>query len=163
MLDYQQTLTGAREKLKSLAAQRDAIDREIAAVLRIIEGAQIASQDPSQWNPDSPSGVPKNPSDAEPVGMTESVRKILRRSSVGLLPTEIRDALELMGIEGSSPKNLLIHVHKVLGRLLENEEVGQVPRDGKMAYRLDTSVAKMMRQLNESMLGINRDSTKTKK
>src|SRR5713101_2121208 len=118
-----------------LAIQRNMIDREIEALMRIIEGAQIATKDPSYWDPDNPAWVPKKSPDAEPAGVTESIRKILRRNRSALFPTQIRDALEMMGIEGSSPKNLLIHVHKVLGRLLENDEIAQEPREGKMAYR----------------------------
>jgi len=146
-MDYKQTLKEAQEKLGTLAAQRDAIDREMEALMRIIEGAQIATRDPSYWDPDNSAWVPKKTPDAEPAGVTETIRKILRRAGEALLPTEIRDNLEAMGIEGSSPKNLLIHVHKALGRMLDNGELAQIPREGKMAYRLLTPMEKQMREM----------------
>jgi hypothetical protein len=130
-MDYEQTLEEAQKKLNDLITSRDAIDHEIEALVHIIEGAKIAVQDPSYWDPDNP----KTLAEREPTGFTDSVRTILRRSRVPLLPTEIRDALEAYGIEGSSPKNLLIHVHKVLGRLVDGYEIEQIPRDGKMTYR----------------------------
>jgi len=151
-MDYSQTLKDAQERLKALATQRDAIDREIEALQRIIEGAQIAAQEPGQWDPNNPSWIPKKATDAEPAGVTDSIRKILRRTPAALLPTEIRDALEVMGIEGSSSRNLLIHVHKALSRMLDKEEIVQVPRDGKMAYRAATLTDRMARQLSSMYL-----------
>ncbi|HEX9222594.1 MAG TPA: hypothetical protein VF860_04630 [Candidatus Acidoferrales bacterium] len=166
-MDYEQTLKDAQEKLKTLAVQRDAIDREIEALMRIIEGAQIATKDPSYWDPDNPAWVPKKTPDAEPVGVTESMRKVLRRNRTAMLPTEIRDALEAMGIEGSSPKNLLIHVHKTLGRLHGNGEIAQEPREGKMAYRWLTDMERMMRDTTRTFatgiataLGLGEDQDK---
>jgi hypothetical protein len=144
-MDYQQTLKEAQEKLRLLGAQRDAVDREIEALMRIIEGAKIATQDPSFFDPDSQTWVPRKAPDSEPAGVTESIRKILRRSTNALTPTEIRDALEAMGIQGSSPKNLLIHVHKALGRIGDAGELSQTPRDGKMAYRLLTATERQFR------------------
>jgi hypothetical protein len=88
----------------------------------------------------------------EPAGFTEAVRKVLARSATPLVPTEIRDALEIMGFEGSSPKNLLIHVHSVLRRLFENDEIEQVPRDGKMAYRALTFIDVIARTMEASPL-----------
>jgi len=149
-MDYAKTLIDAQEKLKQLSVQRDALDREIEALLHIIEGAQIATKDPSYWDPDNPGWVPKKSPDSEPIGVTDGIRKILYRSGEAMLPTEIRDALVAMGIEGSSRKNLLIHVHKALGRMHDSDELAQVPRDGKMAYRLMTMMDRHVRILNET-------------
>src|SRR5258708_3295108 len=152
-MDYEQTLKEAQEKLRLLGAQRDALDREIEALMRIIEGAKIATQDPSFFDPDSSTWVPRKAPDSEPAGVTESIRKILRRSSNAMLPTEIRDALEGMGIQGSSPKNLLIHFHKALGRLSEAGELSQTPRDGKVAHRLLTATERQFRETFGTFFG----------
>ena len=140
-MDYAQTLEEAKNRLQELAAKRDAIDREMQALLRIIEGIQIITQ------PAEPATLELNTLAAsnEPAGFTEAVRMIIGRSATPLVPTEIRDALETMGFEGSSPKHLLIHVHSVLRRLFENEEIEQVPRDGKIAYRALTLTDVMAR------------------
>ncbi len=152
-MDYEQIRKEAQEKLRALAAQREIIDREMEALMRIVEGAQIATRDPSYWDPDNPAWIPKKSPDAEPVGVTESIRRILRRSGQALLPTEVRDNLEAIGVEGSTPKNLLIHVHKALGRMFENGELEQVMRDKKMAYRLLTAMERKAREMTEVFYG----------
>jgi hypothetical protein len=144
-MDYRHTLEDAQKRLQVLTEQRDAIDREIQGLLRIIEGAQIIS------SPPEPTDVPAIPeaADADPAGFTKTIRLILARSSTPLVPTEIRDSLEILGIEASSPKVLLIHVHNTLRRLFEKGEIEQVPREGKMAYRMLTAAdvfARTMRQ-----------------
>ena len=149
LVDYKQTLLEAQERLKTLVSQRDALDREIDGLSRIIEGAQIGAQEPSNWDPDNPAWIPKKINETEPTGVTDGIRKVLARTSAALLPTEIRDALETIGIEGSSSKNLLIHVHKALGRMFNKDEVAQIPRDGKMAYRLMSLMERTMRQIIE--------------
>lgn len=132
-MDYKTTIEAAKARLEILAKERDTIDREMQGLMRIIEGAQFIE------SPAEPPKVPILPEpDADSSGFTESIRLILRRSSVPLVPTEVRDALEMMGVEASSPKVLLIHVHNTLRRLFEKEEIEQVPRDGKMAYRMLT-------------------------
>jgi hypothetical protein len=59
-----------------------------------------------------------------------------------------------MGIEGSSPKLLLIQVHGVLRRLLESGEVEQIHRDGKTLYRALTPAEKFARLLRNSPMGM---------
>ena len=73
----------------------------------------------------------------------------MAKTRTALLPTEVRDALESMGIEGSSPKALLVHVHNVLRRLFENEEIEQVLRDGKIAFKALTFSDKLSLILRE--------------
>ena len=149
-MDYKHTLIEAQKKLNELVAQRDLIDREIEALSRIVEGARIATQPPSHWDPDNPAWVPKTPPEPEPAGFTDSVRLILQRSGTPLLPTEIRGALETLGIEGTSPKNLLIHVHKVLSRLYRSGEVEQVPHDGRTGYTWVSPIQRSLREMNQS-------------
>ena len=146
IVNYEQVEQDAKKRLQELASEREAIDREMQAIARIIEGAHLASQ------PEEPliatlTNAERTP-EPEQLGVTDAVRLVLARAQVPLLPTEIRDALESMGIEASSPKVLIIHVHNVLRRLFEAGEIKQVPRDGKMGYRTETLADAMARVMN---------------
>lgn len=77
------------------------------------------------------------PPDFEPEGFTDNVRKILSETGIPLVPTQIRDALEAKGIQGSSSKNLLINVHKVLERI-DSELTKSTTAEGKTAYARQT-------------------------
>jgi hypothetical protein len=132
-MDYRQTIEEAKKRFEELAARRTEIEREMEGLLQIMRGAEIVIQPagPIQEAPD----IPESPTNLE-VGFTDKVRLVLARSSGPLTPTEVRDGLEIMSVEGASAKNILIHVHNVLRRLLENGEITQVPREGKMAYKM---------------------------
>ena len=158
-MNYEQTLEQAKQRLQELSAKRTEIEREMQALARIIEGAQIIAQ-PAEVLilPDSP-----DEQNTEELGVTKSIRLILGRARTPLMPTEIRDALESMGIEGSSSKVLLIHVHNVLRRLFENGEIEQIPQDGKMAYRALTAADLFVRTLTSHPLGALLASGATKR
>lgn len=108
-----------KEKQK-LDAEFEANKRELIGLDQILDG--LAFMDGSV------------PLDFEPAGFTDNVRKILSETSVPLVPTQIRDALQAKGIEGSSSKNLLINVHKVLERIDSELEKSTTP-EGKTAYK----------------------------
>jgi hypothetical protein len=137
---YQQTLENAKKRMAELTAQRDEIEREMRALFNIVGGAKIMAE-PSE--PVTLSDPPAAPGD-ESLGVTDAVRRVLRRAQVPLVPTEIRDALEGMGIEASSSRNLLVHVHNVIRRLV-GTEIEECPRDGKMAYRMPTDIERFLR------------------
>jgi hypothetical protein len=148
-MNYKSTYEDAKNRLKALAKQRDVIDREMQGLIRIMEGAQIIE------SPAEPAKVPVIPegTEADSTGFTKTVRLILSRSRMPLVPTEIRDALESMGVEASSPKVLLIHVHNTLRRLFENGEIEQVPLNGKMAYRALTAGDYLVQTMRAHPLG----------
>jgi hypothetical protein len=152
-MDYGNIVENAKERLKDLLSKREAIDREILAVTKILEGAQIGAESPSEWNPSDPKfslqTVPL--AEQEPAKFADKVRLILKKSGTPLFPTEIRDRLEAMGVEATSPKHLLIHVHKVLERLLVSDEADIVTRDEKAAYKLLSPTEKFTRLLIEGM------------
>ena len=145
-MDYKHTLEDAKARFQDLAQQRDAIDREMQALMRIIEGAQIVT------SPAEPISISPLTADSDAEGFTKTVRLVLARSRAPLIPTEVRDALDMMGVEASSPKVLLIQVHNTLRRLFEREEIEQVPRDGKMAYRMLTIGDHLVRTVRQHPL-----------
>jgi len=128
-MDYRQTNQEAKKRFDQLAAKRAEIDREMQALLQILHGTEIITQPVESENL-------ADTKEVDSVGFTDKVRLVLLRSNMPLTPTEVRDGLEIMNIEEAQQKNVLIHVHNVLRRLLENGEIGQIPRDGKMAYKM---------------------------
>jgi hypothetical protein len=152
-MDYGQIIEGAQEKLKQLMAKREALDREILAVTKIIEGAQLGAQSPSEYNPEDRHFSP-TPDEEPPTKFADKVRLILQKSGTPLYPTEIRERLESLGVEASTPKHLLIHVHKVLERLFENNEVTQVTRNEKTAYKMLSPMEQVMREYIDPLAGL---------
>jgi hypothetical protein len=55
----------------------------------------------------------------------------------------------MMGVEASSPKVLLVQTHNTLRRLFEQGEIEQVPREGKMAYRMLTAGDLLVRAMRD--------------
>lgn len=134
MIDYDKTRDDAQrrkaelierqqqigEGKRHLNEEEEQIKRELIGLDQILDGLDFVSSDV--------------PTDAEPTGFTDTIRKILTRTSVPLVPTQIRDSLQARGFTGSSAKNLLINVHKVLDRI-ESELNCTTTPDGKTAYR----------------------------
>jgi hypothetical protein len=116
LLERQQFI---RNEKKKLSDEAERIQRELVALEQILEGLNFMSSEIL--------------ADVEPKGLTDSIRQILSETTVPLSPTQIRDQLELRGIMGSSPKILLISVHKVLERIDPELNKGRT-QEGKMAY-----------------------------
>lgn len=118
-----------KEALLKAQAQLAEIDERRAALIRLIETLKVLAED-ELYELAPPPGY-------EPEGLTTEIRKILSLTTVHLTPMQIRDALIKRGFRHSSPKNLLISVHTVIGRL-END-LDFVEREGKRAYKATPS------------------------
>jgi hypothetical protein len=112
-----------KEEKQKLADEEEQNKRELIGIEQILDGLDFVSGDI----------LPE----LEPTGFTDSIRKILSETSMPLVPTQIRDALQQRGITGSSAKNLLINVHKVLERIADELEESTAA-DGKTAYKRTT-------------------------
>ena len=108
------------EEKKKLDSEVEKIKRELIGLDQILDGVEFMTSEV--------------PPDLEPSGFTDKIRKILSETSVPLVPTQIRDALEASGTTGSSSRNLLISVHTVLERI-KSELEGSTTSDGKTAYK----------------------------
>jgi hypothetical protein len=93
------------------------IMREVAGIDQILKGLDVMESNTV----------------LEPPGMTEHIRRVLQQTTIPLFPTQIRDSLKAVGIQGSSDKNLLISVHTVLSRL--KADLVESEQDGKTAYK----------------------------
>jgi hypothetical protein len=152
LLERQQRI---REDKRELSEEEEQIKRELIGLDQILEGLDLVSSDV--------------PADVEPTGFTDSIRKILTKTSVPLVPTQIRDSLQARGFSGSSAKNLLINVHKVLDRI-ESELDRITTPDGKTAYRHKAArplqsnhvpVVDLMAALKESLAEMDKNKKKT--
>src|SRR5580704_6524984 len=137
MMDYSKTRTEAEAKRQTLLSRQkeiprekkkldeemEQIKRELIGLEQILDGLTFMD---STITPDF-----------EPEGFTDTVRKILSETTVPLVPTQLRDALEAKGVTGSTSKNLLINVHKVLERIESELEKTTTP-EGKTSYKRTT-------------------------
>ncbi len=122
------------EEIAKLLSEREQVKREMIGLEQIIEGLEFAEGD--------------FPIEAEPIGFTDRIRQILRNTSIPLVPTQIRDALQASGVQASSPKTLLINVHTVLTRI-DNELEKATTRDGKIGYAAKRTLADIARATGE--------------
>lgn len=107
------------QEIRKLNEEMEFNKRQLIGIEQILDGLTFMDSD--------------TPYIAESFGLTDSVRQILSETTVPLVPTQIRDALEAKGLMGSSSKNLLINVHKVVERI--EDELIKSTRDGKTAYK----------------------------
>lgn len=117
LLERQQQIPDEKKKLD---VEQEENKRELIGIDQVLDGFAFMESDV--------------PPDCEPSGFTDSIRKILSETPVPLVPTQIRDVLEAKGIKGSSSKNLLINVHKVIERI-SSELIETMNPDGKKAYQ----------------------------
>jgi hypothetical protein len=111
------------QEIKTLSEEMEFNKRQLIGIEQILDGLSFMDSD--------------TPYVPESFGLTDSVRQILSDTTVPLVPTQIRDALEAKGTTGSSSKNLLINVHKVLERIDQELEKTTTP-EGKTAYKRTT-------------------------
>lgn len=133
MLDYEEARLQALARMKQLKSretvirsEQEKLDEELESVTREINGLNLILSGLEEVSDN------RSP-EVDVPGITDHIRKILQWSTVHLLPTQIRDSCESVGIKGSSSKNLLITVHNVLDRLQPNLEMMEI--QGKKAYR----------------------------
>jgi len=108
------------EEKQKLDDEVQSIKRELIGLDQVLDGLEVMTSGP----------VPT----PDPAGFTDKIRKLLSDTSVPLVPTQIRDALEQAGVTATSSKNLLISVHTVLDRI--DAELEKIQReDGKIAYK----------------------------
>jgi hypothetical protein len=116
---YRDALHAAQNELKRIEERR-------TVLLRLIQSLKELSTDEAYELTPPPGYTPK--------GLTEEIRTIMALTTVHLSAIQIRDALVLRGFEYSSPRNLLINVHTVIGRI-EDDELDVIDRDGTKAYK----------------------------
>jgi hypothetical protein len=118
---YREALHEAQEELARLEERR-------ALLLTLIENLRTLSED-DMYELTPPPGY-------EPEGLTAEIRTILGLTTVPLSTVQIRDSLISRNFPHTSPRNLLINVHTVLGRI--KDELQVTLKDGKPAFKTKT-------------------------
>ena len=132
-----------------------AIEKQLEAYERVLSGLRFLA------NPQAEMSLPRR-MDLTGMGVQEAVLVILAHASVPMTPVEIRDTLISSGVEGSSPKNLLIAVHTAITRLGEQVEEIKGP-DGKPTYKAKDSMAILAYQFRRKYAPLDVDGRKRRK
>jgi hypothetical protein len=115
----------AQDKLEQLLVEQDVLATRIAKQKRVIAALKELSELEEDSGP--PVGLV--------TGITDACRTVLRSAEKPLLPTEVRDRVEHLGIP--EQRNLLASVYTVIRRLKEAGDVRDVPPkedSGPMKY-----------------------------
>jgi hypothetical protein len=115
----------ARDKLQLMLVEQDELATRIAKQKRVIAALQELSELEEDSGP--PVGLV--------TGITDACRTVLRSAERPLLPTEVRDRVEHLGVP--EQRNLLASVHTIIRRLKEAGEIREVPpkvSSGPMKY-----------------------------
>jgi hypothetical protein len=125
-MDIGKTILELEEKKKSLFEQKLMIEHQIAVIDQTIKGFKFIG------NPHATMPLPSNLTE---LGLQDAVRAVFKHAyPLALTPVEIRNTLMEAGVIAKSPKNLLISIHTVIGRI--RKELETVPQEqGKSAYR----------------------------
>ena len=119
--DYKSWLQQAQGRLEELYRKRAAIDEEIAALQRGIEGFSPLVKEASPWNQDA-------------IGITEAVAGVFKRSPARCYsPTDIRDALVSDGMK-LTQQNPLATIHQIISRLDARGVIKPFSKDGRTLH-----------------------------
>jgi len=125
-LDYKSWLKQAQDRLEELYEKRAAIDEEIAALQRGIEGFAPLVNESAPWR-------------YEVVGMTESITQVFKESpNTCFRPTDIRDALVANGV-ALTQQNPMATIHQTISRLVARKVIESTESDGRTLYYFDAS------------------------
>lgn len=117
---YQAELKREREELGELLRQREELETKIAKQLTRVAALSSLSEE---------GGVGKM-METELGGLTNACRVAFRAAGdKGLMPTEVRTALERLQFPTRSHKNILSSIHTVIRRLLEAGEIRKAIHD----------------------------------
>lgn len=117
---YESELKHEREQLGDLLRQREELETKIAKQLTRVAALSSLSDE---------GGVGKM-METELGGLTNACRVAFRAAGdKGLIPTEVRGALERLQFPTRSHKNILSSIHTVIRRLLEAGEIRKAIQD----------------------------------
>ncbi len=125
-----------RDKLKAEASQltkeRQEIDQRLMSLKQSIDGLNALIQQMGGPPPD----VELHPSVKTEtlLGLTDSIKSILRSAGTPLAATEIRDELVRRGFNPDDYSNFLTVIHNTVRRLVTSNDIGFAEIGGKTVY-----------------------------
>jgi hypothetical protein len=138
--NYKKALQEAREELVKLLGQKEELDKRVAQLQQTVSGlSALCGEEPVERQSAVQAAILRNYEmvlegiTGKP-GLTDAVRAALKAFNRPLTPVEVRDGLISLGYDLSIYGNVLASIHTILKRLVDNEEVKEVEKDGKKAY-----------------------------
>ena len=117
---FQQAFKRARKEYEQLLEQREALDVRLVQLQRVmVTMSPLVGEDPPEAH----------------LGLTDTIRQLLRTANAELRPPDIVARLKALGVK-MQERSALPSVHTTLRRLIDNDEV-ELSRDlnGKKRYR----------------------------
>jgi len=127
-------LDAAIHELEAMLNEQNDLATRIAKQKRVIAALRELSD--LENEPSPPVGLV--------TGLTDACRTVFRSAEKPLLPTEVRDRVERLGVPDQS--NLLASVHTVIRRLKEAREIREVPpkvSSGPMKYEWNKAIVRL--------------------
>ena len=124
----------AIQKLERMLNEENDLATKIAKQKRVIAALRELADLEDESGP--PVGLVK--------GLTDACRTVFRSAEKPLLPTEVRDRVERLGVP--EQRNLLASVHTVIRRLKESREIREVPPKvswGPMKYEWNKAMLRL--------------------
>ena len=120
--EYESWLKQAQDRLEDLNQQRTAIEEEIAALERGIEGFTPLVKRPVS-------------SDGDTIGITEAVTRVFTDTpNKCFSPTQVRDVLAARGDVRLNQQNPLATIHQIIARLAARGVIKASTHDGRALY-----------------------------
>ena len=130
--EYQKTLITLKAEAAELIRQRQQLDRRLANLKQAMDGLDAVIQQRGGPRSDqSVAGIEGQSS----LGLSDSIREILRIAGTPLSPTEIRDRLVRdRQFKPDEYSNFLTVVHNTLHRLVTSRDIGFAEFGGRTVY-----------------------------
>jgi hypothetical protein len=130
--EYQKTLVKLKAEAAELIRQRQKIDTRLANLKQAMDGLDAVIQQRGRpRSGESVAGIEGQSS----LGLSDSIREILRIAGTPLSPTEIRDRLvREMHFKPGQYANFLAVIHSTIRRLVMSKDVGFAEFAGRTVY-----------------------------
>ena len=134
-MNYGERITELETEKKRLFEEKLLIEHQIAVIEQTIKGFQFLG------NPRATMPLPSNLTE---LGLQDAVKAVFKHAyPLAQTALNVRQTLMEAGVIAKSPKNLLISIHTVIGRI--RKELEEVPQEnGKIAYRWRETITTFM-------------------
>lgn len=130
--EYERTVIKLKAEAAELIRQREQIDRRLASLKQAMDGLNALIQ---QMGGPKSAALAADTKVQSSLGLSDSIRDILRTAGTPLSPTEIRDRLvRERQFKPDEYSNFLTGIHNTLHRLVVSRDIGFVEFAGKTVY-----------------------------
>ncbi len=153
---YKKALDAAQKEIIEQLKKRQEIDKRIVSLKRTIDGLTAICDEIGMVLPPDLT-IPPDLEQRD--SLTESILKVLSESTIGLTPTQVRDALIKIGFNVERYKQEMVPIHNTLKRLVAAGTVAAIKdQQGKtVSYRWVSPIARAL-AMDPLPYGPNRNS-----